>query len=165
MLIWDAFTGQNTDVVKKRLSDLGILTVNVANKLTHLLQPLNLTTNATFKNIERREFSNYFTSTILNELTKDPTLDLTTNATFKNIERREFSNYFTSTILNELTKDPTLDLTTISSTLKPIYFETLKQICKFFETEEGKNIGFRAAGIIQAVEGRLGENVTLDPYL
>ena len=76
LLIWDAFTGQNT-VVKKRLFDVGILTVNVPKHLTHLLQPPDLTTNATFKNIERREFSNYFTSTILNELTKDPTRELT----------------------------------------------------------------------------------------
>ena len=47
--------------------------------------------------------------------------------------------------------------------------ETKEKICKFFETEEGKNIikaGFRAADIIQAIDkGRLGENVTLDPYL
>ena len=59
LLIWDAFTGQNTDAVKKRLSELNILAVNVPKNLTHLLQPLDLTTNATFKNIERKEFSNY----------------------------------------------------------------------------------------------------------
>ena len=55
LLIWDAFTGQNTDAVKKRLAELNILIVNVPKNLTHLLQPLDLTTNATFKSIERRE--------------------------------------------------------------------------------------------------------------
>ena len=38
LLIWDAFTGQNTDVVEKRLCDLVILTVNVPKNLT--LQPI-----------------------------------------------------------------------------------------------------------------------------
>ena len=86
--------------------------------LTHLLQPLDLTTNATFKNIERREFSNYFTSTILNELTEDPTLDVTTIS---------------------------VDLRL--STSKLIRLEMLKKICNFFRREDGKNIikaGFRA---------------------
>ena len=37
LLIWDAFTGQNTDAVKNRLSELNILTVKVPKNLTHLL--------------------------------------------------------------------------------------------------------------------------------
>ena len=78
LLIWDVFTGQNTDAVMNRLSELNILIVNVPKNLTHLLQPLDLTTNATFKKIERKESSNYFTSAILKELIKDPNLDVTT---------------------------------------------------------------------------------------
>ena len=97
MLIWDAFTGQNTDAVKNRLSELDILTVNVPRNLT-LLHPLDLTTNATFKNVERKEVSNYFTSTILKELIKDPNLDVTTIS---------------------------VDLRL--TTLKPIHFEPLKK--------------------------------------
>ena len=77
LLIWDAFTGQNADAVKNRLSGLNILTVNVPKNLTHLLQPLDLTTNTTFKNIERKEFSNYFTPIILKELIMDPNLNVT----------------------------------------------------------------------------------------
>ena len=78
LLIWDVFTGQNTDAFMNRLSELNILIVNVPKNLTHLLQPLDLTTNATFKKIERKESSNYFTSAILKELIKDPNLDVTT---------------------------------------------------------------------------------------
>ena len=78
VLIWDAFTGQNTDAVNNRLSELNIFTVNVPKNLTHLLQLLDLTTNAVFKNIERKEFSNHFTLTILKELIKDPNLDVMT---------------------------------------------------------------------------------------
>ena len=54
LLIWDAFTSQNTDAVKNRLSELNILTVNVPENLTHLLQPLDLTTNEKFRNIRKR---------------------------------------------------------------------------------------------------------------
>ena len=78
VLIWDAFTGQNTDAVNNRLSELNIFTVNVPKNLTHLLQLLDLTTNAAFKNIEGKEFSNHFTLTILKELIKDPNLDVMT---------------------------------------------------------------------------------------
>ena len=122
LLIWDAFTGQNTDAVKNRLSELNILTVNV---------PKN-------KNIERKEFSNYFTSTILKELIKDLNLNVTA-----------------------ISVD--LKLTT----LKPIHFETLKKILSFFDTEEDKKIiisGFRSAGIVQAIKkARAGEHSLLDP--
>ena len=78
VLIWDAFTGQNNDAVNNRISELNIFTVNVPKNLTHLLQLLDLTTNAAFKNIERKEFSNHFTLTILKELIKDPNLDVMT---------------------------------------------------------------------------------------
>ena len=78
VLIWDTFTGQNTDAVNNRLSELNIFTVNVPKNLTHLLQLLDLTTNAAFNNIERKEFSNHFTLTILKELIKDPNLDVMT---------------------------------------------------------------------------------------
>ena len=78
LLIWDAFTGRNTDTVKNRLSELNIFTVNVPKNLAHLLRPLDLATYATFKYIERKEFSNYVMSTILKELIKNPNLDVTT---------------------------------------------------------------------------------------
>ena len=140
LIIWNAFTGQNTDAVKNRLSGLKILTVNVPKNLTHLLQLLDLTASAIFKNIERKEFSNYFTSSILKELIKDRNLDVTTIS----IELR-------------------------LTTLEPIHFETLKKILSFFDTEDGKKIiisGFRSAGICQAIEkARAGEHSLLNPCL
>ena len=85
--------------------------MNVLKNLTHLLQLLDLTANATFKNIKRKKFSNYFTSTILKRLIKDPNLDVTTIS---------------------------LDLSL--TTLKPIHFEIWKKILNFFDTEDGKEI-------------------------
>ena len=56
--------------------DPPLLTVSISKKLTNLLQPLDQTTNGTFRNNERREFSYYFSSTILKELIKDLSLDM-----------------------------------------------------------------------------------------
>ena len=116
-----------------RLSELNILIVNVPKNLTHLLQPLDLTTNATFKKMERKESSNYFTSAILKELIKDPNLDVTTISVGLRL-----------------------------TTLNPIHFETLKKILSFFHTEDGKKIiisGFLSAGIEQVVEKHVLVNI------
>lgn len=45
--------------------------------MTHLLQPLDLTTNATFKKFEKRTFSEYFTSCIMKALEVEPDRDVT----------------------------------------------------------------------------------------
>ena len=116
-----------------RLSELNILIVNVPKNLTHLLQLLDLTTNATFKKIERKESSNYFTSAILKKSIKDPNLDVTTIS---------------------------VDLRL--ATLSIIHFETLKKILSFFHTEDGKKIiisGFLSAGIVQVVEKHVLANI------
>ena len=42
--------------------------------MTHLLQPLDLTTNASMKKME----SDYFTNVIIKEMLCDPTCDITT---------------------------------------------------------------------------------------
>ena len=41
--------------------------------MTHLLQPLDLTTNASLKKIEKRTFSKYFSSSIMEALKQNPT--------------------------------------------------------------------------------------------
>ena len=46
--------------------------------MTHLLQPLDLTTNASVKKIEKRGFSDYFTSTITEIFGKDQQRDIAT---------------------------------------------------------------------------------------
>ena len=60
------------------LSSYGIKSVMIRKNMTHLLQPLDLTTNASFKKYEKRAFSEYFTSCIMEALTNDPDRDVTT---------------------------------------------------------------------------------------
>ena len=74
LLIWDVLMGQNSQLIN---DDYSIVTVMVPKNLTHLLQPLDLTTNGSFKKIEKAAFSNYFTSTITKELQVDPEKDMT----------------------------------------------------------------------------------------
>jgi len=45
--------------------------------MTHLLQPLDLTTNGAMKKMENCAFSEYFTNCITKELLKDPERDVT----------------------------------------------------------------------------------------
>lgn len=52
LLAWDVFKAQSTDNVLSNLEKLNI---------THLLQPLDLTTNASVKKMEKRGFNDYFT--------------------------------------------------------------------------------------------------------
>ena len=72
LLVWDAFKAQSTPEVIDTLSSYGIEAVMVPKNMTHLLQPLDLTTNASFKKYEKRVFSEYFTSCIMEALTNGP---------------------------------------------------------------------------------------------
>ena len=71
LLIWDAFRAQSTATVMEKVSSHGIQTVLVPANMTHLLPPLDLTTNASFKKLEKRSFSEYFSSSIMKELEAD----------------------------------------------------------------------------------------------
>ena len=77
LLIWDDFKAQSTEDEMEELETQGIKDVPVPKNMTHLLQPLDLTTNAV-KNIEQCKFSNYFTPCITNAMLNDPTRDVTT---------------------------------------------------------------------------------------
>ena len=57
LLIWDAFKAQYMANVSDVLSKHGIESVIVPKNMTHLLQPLDLTTNDSLKKIEKRAFS------------------------------------------------------------------------------------------------------------
>ena len=46
--------------------------------MTRLLQPLDLTTKASLKSYEKRAFSEYLTSCVMEALTNDPDRDVTT---------------------------------------------------------------------------------------
>ena len=64
-LIWDAFKAQSIEKVKLELEHLNIKDVEVPKNMTHLLQPLDLTTNGVVKKMEQREFRDYFTNCII----------------------------------------------------------------------------------------------------
>ena len=78
LLIWDAFKAQLSKVVEERLKELNIISVMVPKNMTHLLQPLDLSTNGAVKKMEKRAFSEYFTSCITEEMLRDPGKDVTT---------------------------------------------------------------------------------------
>ena len=77
-LIWNAFKAQSTEKIKLDLEHLNIKDVEVPKNMTHLLQPLDLTTNGVVKKMEQREFSDYFTNCIYEILLADPKRDVTT---------------------------------------------------------------------------------------
>ena len=79
----------------------------VPKNMTHLLQPLDFTTNGTIKNIEKKEFSNYIASIITNKMPIDSSCDITTIKIDLNL-----------------------------STLKPLHFNTLIQIFSYFKTSD-----------------------------
>ena len=78
LLAWDVFKAQSTDNVLSNLEKLNINIVAIPKNMTHLWQPLDLTTNASVKKMEKRGFNDYFTSTITEILEKDPQRDVST---------------------------------------------------------------------------------------
>ena len=140
LLIWDAFKAQSTEKVMCELEKLNIKAVMVPKNMTHLLQPLDLTTNASVKKMEKRGFSAYFTSTITEALEKDPNRDVAT-----------------------------IEVDLKLSTLKPIHAKVLMSIYEFLQGKEGRKIilnGWRAAGITDTIKSarETGCFSSLDPF-
>ena len=50
----------------------------VLKNMTHLLQPLDLTTNAAFKKYEKRAFSEFFSARLMEVLKNNPACDVLT---------------------------------------------------------------------------------------
>ena len=139
LLIWDAFRGQQSQLITDALDDYNIVTVMVPKNLTHLLQPLDLTTNGSFKKMERAAFRDYFTNTITKELQTNPDKDVTT-----------------------------IEVDLRLSTLKPIHAKVMGQIYQHFKTEGRQTIinGWKAAGVIKAVaDARNGHVDDLNPFI
>ena len=76
LILCDAFKAQSTDKVTKELEHLNIVQVTVPKNMTHLLQPLDLKTNASVKKMEKKCFSEYFTNAITKEMLRDPKRDV-----------------------------------------------------------------------------------------
>ena len=60
LLLWDVFKAHSTLKVMDILSSYGTESVMVPRNMTHLLQPLDLTTNPSFKKYEKQAFREYF---------------------------------------------------------------------------------------------------------
>lgn len=140
LLIWDAFKAQLSKVVEERLKELNIISVMVPKNMTHLLQPLDLSTNGAVKKMEKPAFSEYFTSCITGEMLRDPGKDVTT-----------------------------IEVDLKLSTLKPRHGKLMKELYEWLLSEKGKSIilsGWKSSGITGTVrKARSGEMSSLDPYL
>ena len=72
LLVWDAFKAQSTPKVMDALSSYDIEYFMVPKNMTHLLQPLDLRANASFKKYQKQALSEYFKSCIMEALRNDP---------------------------------------------------------------------------------------------
>ena len=83
----------------------------VPKNMTHLLQPLDLSTNGAVKKMEKRAFSEYFTSCITEEMLRDPGKDVTT-----------------------------IEVDLKLSTLKPRHGKLMKELYEWLLSEKGRSI-------------------------
>ena len=121
LLLWDPSKAQSTQKVKDALATHNIELVMVPKNMTHLLQPLDLTTNASFKKFEKQTFTEYFTSCIVKALEIDPDHDVAS-----------------------------IEVDFCLSTLKPRHAKVMTELYDHLRTQAGKDItraGWKAAGI------------------
>ena len=125
-ILWDAFKAQSTDKVTKEFERLNIVQVMVPKNMTHLLQPLDLTTNASVRKMEKKCISEYFTNAITKEMLRDPKRDVTT-----------------------------IEVDLRLSTLKPEHARVMRNMYEFLQSEKGCdviNAGWRTAGITDVLK-------------
>ena len=109
LLIWDALKSQSTANASNVLSKHE--KKNHEKNMTHLFQPLDLTTNSSLKKIEKRAFSKYLSSSI-----------------YGSTETGSDSRCHSNTNRLQL------------SVLKPLYANALKEAYQFFELLKGKEV-------------------------
>ena len=81
------------------------------NMTPHLLQPLDLTTNTSLKKIEKKTFSKYLSSSIIEALKEDPTRG-----------------------------DTTMKVNLRISVFRPLHANVTKETYQFFESLKGKEV-------------------------
>ena len=79
----DAFKAQTTDLVNAKLDELNVERIMVPKNMTHLLQPLDLTTNSAMEKMENFAFRftdilQFYRCYITRKLLKDPGKNVTT---------------------------------------------------------------------------------------
>ena len=135
LLLWDAFKAQSTPKVMDILSSYGIESVMVPRNMTHFLQLLDLTTNASFKKYEKLAFSEYFTFCIMEALKIDPDRDVTS-----------------------------IEVDLRLSTLKPRHAKVMTDLYHHLQSHMGKEIikaGWKAAGITDILQNSRRKNENL----
>ena len=98
----------------------------VPKNMTHLLRPLDLTTNASVEKMEKRAFGDHFTSTMTEVMLQNPQRDVTT-----------------------------IEVDLKLSTLTPMHGKLLITLNDFLRQGQGKQIilsGWGAAGITEAIK-------------
>jgi hypothetical protein len=133
-------TENSRRVAESRPVCVGLYGAEKYEYMTHLLQPLDLTTNASVMKMEKRGFSDHFTSTITEAMLQNPQRDVTT-----------------------------IEVDLKLSTLKPMHGKLMITVYDFLRQEQGKQIilnGRRAAGITEAIKKARSTGVvpSLDPF-
>ena len=117
------------------LLSYGIESVVVSRNMTHLLQPLDLTTNASPKKYEKRAFSEYFTFCIMEALKIAPDQDVTS-----------------------------IEVDLLLSNLKPRHAKVMTDLYHHLQSHEGKEIikaGWKTAGITDILRNSRRNNESL----
>ena len=83
----------------------------VPKNMTHLLQPLDLTTNGSVNKMEKKCFSKYFTNAITKEILCDPKREVTT-----------------------------IEVDLPLSTLKPDHAKMMRKVYEFLQSEKGCDV-------------------------
>ena len=75
LLILDVFRGQMTDRVLNHLEENNILFVKIPANMTHILQPLDLSTNSWAKKYMKKRFSRWYAEQVHRQLNEGVPLD------------------------------------------------------------------------------------------
>ena len=136
LLIMDVFRGQMTSEVMDLLAKENILVSCVPNNMTHLFQPLDLTVNSWAKRYMKEKFASWYAQKIREGL----------DSGIKIVD---------------------IDIKTQLTVMKPLHAKWLIDLYNDLTSAKGKEVvigGWRASGILRAVEEGANNLPTLDPF-
>jgi len=136
LLIMDVFRGQMTNEVMDFLETENILVTCVPNNMTHLFQPLDLTVNSWAKNFMKEKFATWYAQQVKESLDRGIKID-------------------------------DVDIKMPLTVIKPLHGKWIIELYNVLTSAKGKEIilsGWRAAGILGAVEQGMDKLPTLDPF-
>lgn len=136
LLIMDVFRGQMTTEVMELLAEENILVTYVPNNMTHIFQPLDLTVNSWAKNYMKEKFATWYAQKIREGLDHGIKID-------------------------------DIDILTPLTVMKPLHAKWMINLYNELTSPKGKEViisGWRASGILRAVEERAEKLPALDPF-